>query len=419
MLRNIKTLDSFRNLSFRLYFFGMAGQWAAQSMQMVVQSLLIYRLTGSAAILGLMALVNAIPQVVLSLFAGVLADRFPKKNLIQISQLVMALCSAGIGIALATGYMSIEHNGSWWVLMVTAAFQGVLNALILPARQAIIPELVNKEQVMNAISLNNSGMNIFQFISPAIGGFLIDAFNRGNGGPAGTGGFQAVYFIMSGLCLLAIIFTNFLPNTGIRASGKRNMFSDVVEGLQYIKRHTIILLVTIFTMICIIVGTPPSSMSSIFADSILKVGATGLGILQSVSGAGALLASLILASLPNKKRGLIMLAGGLCMGLALLVFSFSRIWWLSLVMMAFAGIGKIFHVTPGISLLMSHTDKEYQGRVQSVQMLSVGLGSLATFSIGILTQSIGVQWAMGGFAMFLVLISVLSLSFVPKLRKSD
>jgi MFS family permease len=407
-MSNFRTFASFQSPAFRLYFLGMAGQWAASSMQVVVQALLIYRLTGSSTILGLMALATAIPQVMLTLFAGVLADRFSKKKLIQVSQAVMAVSMLGVGLALTTHYLSTEHAGSWWLLMAVAVLQGVFNALILPARQAIIPELVSKDRVLNAMSLSNMGMNVFQFIAAGIGGFLSDAIN-----------FQTVYYIMGGLCVLAIIFTGFVPDAGKPAPGRRNMMADVIEGLKYLGSRRTLLLVAVFTLICILVGNPISTIAAIFADSILKVGGTGLGILQSVSGVGALIASLVLASIPEKKRGLIMLLSGLCMGVSVLIFSFSRLWPLSIAMMLLSGVGRVGHIMTGLTLLQTHTDKEYQGRVQSVPMLSLGFGGVATFFIGVLTESIGVQWAMGGFALALTLVSVVSLLFVPRLRKLD
>lgn len=407
-LRNLKTLESFKSPNYRWYFSGLAGQWAGASMQMVAQALLIYRLSNSAVILGLLALANAIPQVVLSLFAGVLADRFPKKHLIQISQAVGVINALGIGIALTSGYMSSEHTGSWWIIVVAGFLQGAFSTLATPARYAIIPELVGKDRVMNALSLSTMAQNVFQFVGPALGGFLIDTFN-----------FQTIYFIMSGFGILAMICTGFLPATVAVQTKSRNVLKDIKEGLKYTWSHKTVFFVVGFVVMGVIIATPSGAMLSIFTDDILHVGATGLGVLQSASGIGALAATLVLASVPGKRRGWIMIASGLGMGLSLLIFAFSRFWPLSIIMMVLFGISKSGHITPGITLMQTYTDREYLGRVQSIPSVSMGIGGVAAFFVGILAESIGVQWATGGFAMIMVVISALAILGLTRLRNLE
>jgi MFS family permease len=412
-LSNVRMFDSLRNSAFRFYFFAQLGGWAAMGMQMITNSLLIYRLTGSAAILGVMFLANAVPTLALSLFGGVLADRFQKKRLIQIAQAASAVAALGIAFALSTGYLSPEHSGSWWVIMAAGVFQGVFMALTMPANQAIIPELVPKEQVMNAVALSMMGMNVFQLAAPAVAGFLIDAIS-----------FEAVFYVMAALCVIAVIFAGFLPATspssirGDSISGGK-VLADVRGGLKYAWGSTPILLVLAFAIACMLLSMPQMMMLPIFTDDILKVGATGLGVLQSVSGAGALGASLAFASLPSKKRGIIMLVSGLGLGLGVVTFAFSRSWLLSLGMMIFIGIGKTGHMTLGTTLLQTLTDAEYLGRVMSILQMNMAISSFGTFFCGVLAEGIGAPWAVGGFAMGLALLSILALLFLPSIRKLD
>jgi MFS family permease len=407
-LRNVRTLNSFNNSAFRFYFFGMMGQWGAMNMQMVTNSLLIYRLSGSAAILGMMTLANAVPTLLLSLFGGVLADRFLKKRLIQIAQAASALVALGVAVSLRTGYMSTQHSGSWWVLIATSAFQGVFMALMMPARQAIIPELVSNEQVMNAIALNATGMSIFQLVAPAVSGFLVDAID-----------FEAVFYIMTALCVMAILLTSFIPSTRVVSIRTKSVLAGVSEGLRYVRSRATILFILVFMIVGILLGMPGMIMLPIFTDDILKVGATGLGILQSVSGAGALFISLALASLPNKRRGMMMIVSCLILGLALAAFAFSRLWPLSIGLTLFVGIGKTVHMVMATTLLQNLTDEKYLGRVMSILMMNMGISSFGTFFCGILAEAIGPQWAVGGFAMGLVLLSILALLFFPSVRKLD
>ncbi|MFH0769177.1 MAG: MFS transporter [Chloroflexota bacterium] len=405
---SVKTFDSLRNSAYRFYFLGMVGQWGSMNMQMVTRSLLIYRLTGSAAILGLMSLANALPMLFLSLFGGVIADRVQKKNVIQAGQAASALVALSVAITLTTGYLSPQHPGSWWVLIVNSVLQGIIMAFMMPARQAIIPEIVSKAQVMNAVALNSLGMNTVRLVAPALAGFLVDAFD-----------FEAVFYTMTGLYLASVVFTSFLPATGTISLRGGGALLNIQEGLKYMWGKTTILLILVLTLVVVVLSMPYQMMMPIFADDILQVGATGMGILMSVSGIGAMIGSFAIASLPSKRRGTLLLVSGLILGLALAGFAFSRSWPLSLGLMAFVGLGQTGRQTLATTLLQSYTDAEYLGRVMSINMMDMGLSSLGTFLAGLLAEGIGAQWAIGGFAMVLVLISILAFVFVPRIRKLD
>ena len=386
----------------------MLGVWGSMNMQQITRSLLIYRLSGSPLILGFMALANAVPTLLLSLFGGALADRLPKKRVIQMGQAASAVVAFSVAIALTTGFMSPEHPGSWWVLIVNGVLQSTIQALMMPSRQAIIPELVGDDKLMNALALNSMGMNTLRLTAPAIAGFLIDAV-----------GFETVFYTMTGLYLAAIVITNFIPASGKTYISGRNALADISEGVKYMWHNTTILLILSFTLILVVLSMPYQLMLPIFVDDILKVGATGMGVLQSVAGAGAMVGSLTLASLPNKRRGVILLACGLVLGLVLACFAFSRSYVLSLGLMIFIGLGTSGRQTLGSTLLQTYSDADHLGRVMSVNMMDMGISSLGTLLVSVLTESIGVQWSIGGFAVALALLSVSFMVFVPKLRKLD
>ena len=407
-LRNLKTFDSLKNSAYRFYFLGMVGHWGSMNMHMVTRSLLVYRLTGSAALLGFMALANAIPQVTLSFFGGAIADRVPKKRVVQAGQIGLAVVALSVAILLTTGYISPQHPGSWWVLIVDAVIQGTIMAFMMPARQALIPEIVGREQVMNAVALNSLGMGTLRFLAPAAAGFLID-----------TIGFEAVYYTKTGLYLSAVFFTSFIPTTSTTTVRGGSMLADIQGGLQYMWREPAILAVLTLTLVTVVLSMPYMMLMPIFTEDILKVGATGLGVLMSLSGVGAMAGSLVLASLPNKKRGVMLLASSLVLGLGLAVFAFSGSWHLSLGLMVFIGLGQAGRQTLGSTLLQSYTDAAYLGRVMSINMMDMGLSSLGTFFAGLLAENIGAQWAIGGFAMVLVLLMILTLIFIPRIRKLD
>ena len=403
-----RIFSSLKNPVFRLYYGAMLGQRASMNMQLVARSLLIYRLTGSAAILGAVSLANALPMLCLSLFGGVIADRVHKKYVLLIGQASSAVVALGIALSLTLGYLSPERAGSWWILIFASLCQGTIMGLMIPSRQAIIPEIVGEEQLMNAVALNSLGMNLFRLMAPAAAGFLIDAFD-----------FKAVYYIMTGTYLVAVGFVSFMPLTSTMSIRGGGALADIKEGFKYIFRETTILLILVVVLVIVLLSRPYTMMMPIFADDILKVGASGMGVLLSISGIGAMIGSLTLATLPNKKRGLILLVSSFILGLALAGFSFSSSWYLSLTLIALVGLGQAARMTLGNTLLMHYTEDKYRGRVMSFYEMDHGLTSLGTFGVGLLAEAAGVQWAVGGFAMILVFLSVLTLAFVPRVRRLD
>ena len=403
-----QTFRSFRNPIYRLYYGGLLGQMAAMNMQMMTRSLLIYRLTGSAAILGALSLAFAIPMFFLSLFGGVIADRVQKKHVLLIGQMASAAVSLSVAITLTQGYLSTDNPGSWWVLVIASVCQGIVLGLMMPSRQAMIPEIVHGEELMNAISLSSMGMNTLRLFAPAITGFLIDAFD-----------FAAVYYTTTGLYLISGIFIFLLPKTSVLVRRGGGALASIKAGLNYIRHETTILFVLVFALLAIVLAMPFMQLLPVFTEDILKVGATGMGILMSVSGGGAIIGSLVLASLPNKKRGLMMLITGFILGLALVAFSFSGSWYFSIGLIAFVGLGQTAGMTLANTLIQYYVEDEYRGRVMSILLMQFSLMSFSTFIAGLLSEIIGIQWAIGGLAAILIFISVIALVFVPRIRNLE
>ncbi len=262
------------------------------------------------------------------------------------------LVSLGVAFSLSMGYLSEDVPGSWWILVVTATIQGVIMGLMMPSRQAIISEIVTGEQVMNAVSLNTMGMNTFRILAPAVTGFLIEAFD-----------FASVYYVSSAMYALAVVCMFLLPRTASKYSEGSSAFTDIVDGVRYIRQNKTMLLVlvsTFFIMIC-----------------------------------------------------------GIIMGLALAGFASSEWWLVSVVVVIFIGLGQSTHRTTGNSLAQNYTEPEYRGRIMSFMMMGLGFSSLGTFFAGIIAEVIGIQWAIGGLAVILVVMSFALLTFTPRLRRLE
>jgi MFS family permease len=413
-IRNLKTFTSFKSPVFRLYYAAMLGQMAAMNMQMLTRTLLIYRITGSATILGVMALANAAPMLFFSLFGGVIADRVQKKYVLLVGQITSAGVSLGVALALVSGYLDEASNGSWWVLAVASLAQGTIMGLMMPSRQAMIAEIVGEEQLMNAVALNTLGMNLSRLLMPALAGFMIEGF-----------GFASTYFFMTAMYLLAVVFILPMPNTGSIAIRGGGAISDIVDGIRYVRHETTILMLLILTFLTVLFSMPYMMLLPVFTEDLLDVGASGMGILVSVSGIGAMAGSIVLASLPNKKRGAMLMWGSLLLGIGLIGFSFSSSWipaqaWpLALGFILIVGLGQTVRMTLGNTLLQYYVDPVYRGRVMSLYMMEFGLTSFAVFLTGIAADQIGIQWSVGGLAILLVILSAWVLAFVPRIRRLD
>ncbi|HEY90995.1 MAG TPA: MFS transporter [Dehalococcoidia bacterium] len=405
---NLRTFASLKNPTYRLYWGALVCQMASMNMQLLARSLLVYRLTGSAAILGAMSLAHAVPLLVFSLYGGVIADRIQKKYVMLIGQAGSAIVSLGVALSLMLGYLSTENEGSWWILVVASVFQGTIMGLMMPSRQAVLPEIVSQEQLMNALSLSNMGSNVIRLLAPAAAGFLIDAFD-----------FQAVYFTMTGLYSLAVLFVSLLPLTGTVTLRKNSALTDIKEGLRYLRHQKTIVFILLFTLVAVVLSMPYLMLMPIFTEDILMVGAGGMGILLSVSGVGAIAGSLVLASLPNKRRGMMLIFSGILMGIALAGFAFSTSWPLSLGIIVIVGLAQAGRMTLSNTLIQYYVENEYRGRVMSIYMMEFGLTSFGTFAAGVMAEAWGVQWVVGGFAMTLAVVSLIVFLFVGRIRKLD
>ena len=283
-----RVFSSFRNPVYRLYFYSLIGHWGPMNMQMFVRNLLIYRITGSGALLGTLTLAHALPMLFLSLYGGTMADRLEKRKVLIYSQIGSAAVTMAVGLTLSFGYLSEDIPNSWWVLLISGILQGVIMGLMMPSRATMVPEIVEPEDLMNAISLNNMGMNVFRIIAPAATGFIVDAWD-----------FAAVYYLMTGLYMMSTVFLLFIPRSRPAVSQSGGTIKEMVLGFQYLRSETLIMVILLFTMGCTILGMPFNLLLPMFTEDILMVGASGLGILMAVSGIGAVVVSFTLASMKS------------------------------------------------------------------------------------------------------------------------
>ncbi|TAK79864.1 MAG: MFS transporter [Dehalococcoidia bacterium] len=424
---SVRTFEALNSRSFRWFFVAMLAQFSSMHMQMLVNPWLVFDITGSYARVGAISLASAIPGLILGFPGGVVADRAPKKIVVQIGQAVNAFGTLGIAVLLTLDMLTFTH------LMLVSALQGGVFAIMGPARQAMIPEIVGPRRLSNAIGLNMAGLNVTRMGVPALGGFLLVLI-----GPAG------VYYLMGVLILIAVAgltpVTKHVPTAedieeerALAAaagtdqaprmlaaghgggSGARGL-SDIRDGIRYMRGDPVVLALLWINFFIVLMSMPYMQMLAGFVKEVLHGGPEQIGFLISATGIGALAGSLVVASMPNRGRGKVFLVSALILGVALVGFVISTSLWLTAAIMLAVGFGQAGRMSLGSILIMSYTKPEFQGRVMSVYMMEFSLVSFGTFAVGILAEMVGIQWAIGSTAAALVIVSIYGLLLMPRVR---
>ena len=402
---SLRTFESLRLGPYRWFFAAMLGQMAAMNMQLMVRGYLAFTLTDSFSALGLVGLASALPMLSLSMVGGVLADRRSKKRMLQAGQASSAV------IALAVALLLVTEQLQFWHLIVVSLVQGAVFALVLPASQAIVPEVVGRSSLMNAISLNAAGMNLMRLLAPAVGGFLIALL-----------GVEAVYFLMAGLFVFALFTMARVPlrgsgEEGIMRRAESRGLDDMVEGVRYILSNRVVFLVLGANFTITILAMPYMMILPGYVLDVFEGDALDLALLIALSGAGALVGSLVVASLPPRRRGLLLLCSGMLLGVGLLAFTTTTSIWVAGAFMAVVGVGSAGRQAFGTVLLMTNVDEAYHGRVMAVFMTQVSLMLLAAFFLGILAEVIGAPQALGALSVAAIAVSGAFIAFSPRLRE--
>jgi len=411
--------------AYQIYFGALLMQMAAMNMQMVARSWFMYELTGNAVMLGAVGLGSALPMLTISLFGGVLADRVRKRGILIAGQFTSALIALGIGFSITLGTVSWVH------LFVAAFFQGMVMALMMPARQAIIYELVGGHTLMNAIALNAAAMNFIRLTAPAFAGFFIALWS-----------IEGVYYIMASLYLVGFMFAVRLPQTGASQLAKTGAVKELKEGLHYIRHNRNVLAILFLTLMSTILSMPYLFLLPIFAKDIFSVdvavfgkltavpligplllslaeSSARQGLLISISALGALAGSLSVASMTNKRRGLIFLLSLLLASAALVCFSTTSSYLFALITFVPLGLGQSGRMALSNTLLQSNTDDSHRGRVMSVYMMNWGITMVGVFFLSVLADIVGAQLAVGGAASLLAVIVLYYMFFTPRIRRLD
>lgn len=412
-----RSLSAMRDRNFRLLYFGNMLQFGSQNMQLLIRGYLVFQLTGSFALLGTMALANAVPGVLLSPVGGLLADRMSKKSVIQVAQGFNALNAAVLALV---AWGAFVFRLEFWHLFLSSFLQGGINSLMMPARQAIISDLVGPHRLMNAISINSSGQTLMQLLAPAAGGFMIKFLDPGS-----------VFATMAGMYAVAMLLTMQLPAHPIfsydrstaQASGharrRSGNVSDLLDGLAYVWRDPIIRALIGVNFLTVIIALPYTMLLPGFVEAVLHLGGFELGMLQAAQGVGAVIGSIIIASGHGHGRGKRMILWGATVGCSLVAFSASSNYWLTMPIMVVTGAALAARMAIGQVLVQTYAADEFRGRVSAVWFMQFPLVQFGTFFVGVLSEFVGPQWAIGGLSGLIVVAMCLVWAFVPRIRNLE
>ena len=370
-------LRALAHKNYRLFFAGQSISLIGTWMTRIATAWLVYRLTGSALLLGVVGFAGQIPSFLLAPLAGVLVDRWNRQRLLVITQVLAMFQSLALALLTMTGLIKM------WHVIVLSVLQGLINSFDMPARQAFVVEMVEKrEDLANAIALNSSMVNAARLLGPSIGGVVIAAVGEG-----WCFMIDAVSYIAVIASLLAMTITARV----IQPTKDANVFQQLREGWSYAAHFAPIRNVLLLLALVSLVGMPYTVLMPVFANDALHGGPNTLGLLMAASGVGALVGALFLAArktVLGLGKFIPLMAGAF--GAGLIAFSFTRVLWLSLALMVVTGLGFMVQMAVSNTVLQTIVDEDKRGRVMSFYTMAfMGTAPFGSLLAGSVADRIG------------------------------
>lgn len=402
MSPRLHLLRALRHRNYRIFMGGQLISLIGTWMQTVAESWLVYRLTGSALLLGLAGFANRIPIFLLSPIGGAIADRYSRHRIVLATQV------ASMVLAAALAFLTLSHLVRIWHLMAIAALLGVVNAFDIPGRQSFVVELVAREDLQNAIALNSSMFNGARVVGPAIAGLLVAAVGEGWCFFANAVSYIAV---ITGLLLMRV------PRAPA-AARPASAVAHVMEGFRFVSRSRPIMALLLLLGLVSLMGTPYSVLMPIIADQTFHSGARGLGILMGATGVGALLGALNLASRVGLRGyGRIIAFAAIGFGLSLIAFSAARSLWLGVAFLLPVGFAMMTQMAASNTLIQSMIPNALRGRVMAVySMMFMGMAPIGALLAGSLAGWLGATTTVAAGGAFCLAGGLLFLQRLPRIR---
>jgi MFS family permease len=371
-------------------------------MQIVAQGWVVYNLTDSALMLGLVNFVALLPVVPISLLSGVLSDRFSRRNLMLVSESILMIQALIMAVLIYLGMIQV------WHVIVLSFVLGAAAAMEQPARLAFVVDIVGKEDLSNAVALNSSGYNTARIIGPAIAGLIIASFG------------EAACFLVNSVTYLALILALVairVPQV-VRSSEPMRVVGSLKDGFEYIKGNPVVPGLLLIISIASFLTIPYIALMPVFARDMLSTGAEGLGFLLTAVGVGAILGALIVASLRAGSKGNWLVFANIVGPIFLVLFVLSGNLALSLILVVLVGASNAVRLTLANSLTQINTADDFHGRVMSIfNLLFNGLSRFGALVFGGLAELTSISWALAAGAALSAVIGLVLVFRLPQVRR--
>jgi len=375
-----------------------AGQWVQQ----VTLGWLLYDMTGNSMLLGALNGLRALPFLITGPMAGVAADRMNRRKLLLYTQWVLIITAILMGALVASPYLHV------WHIFLFTLITGVAWTITEPVRMSMIPSVVPKESLANAIALNSGGFNLMKVIGPALGGALIAVF-----GAAENFYIQAAAYAG----VLVMIYLMAIPAQ--RAEARRSSaMANLKEGFAYVWSTPAILALMALAYVPRVFAVPYQTLMPVFQKDVLRVGPEGLGMLMAAPGLGAVIAVLVMASLGNrlKRQGVLLVVSIVILGFFLILFSQLTSLPLALITLVIAGFFQMFFLASTATMLQLLVPDELRGRVMSLYMLDRGFMPAGALFAGTAAHFIGAPMAVAAMGAIVILLTSVVAWRIPAIR---
>ena len=407
------TFASLKIADYRYLWIGMLCSAFALNMQLVAQGWLVYEMSGSAMNLTWVTLAFMVPQVIFSLPGGVLADRMPKKPVIGWSPVLNGIATGIMATVIMFG------DVTFWDFIWVSILNGSVMALSIPARTALIPEIVGERLMFNAMAFNTASWNLSRILGPALAGFMIAMIAGGD--TSSTFGVGLVYYVLSVLYLVSAVSVLLIRHPALPVEGKRRSpLYEIQEGLLYVVQSPVVGGLILLSILPFLFGLNINTLLPAFSTDVLNGGPDDLGLLMTGMGAGAILGSLALArmgSLRHKGNWII----GTSALWGLLITGFAVTGRFTEAVLAIAAIGFISSVNMSMnrSLVQLQVEQHMRGRIMSIDMMTHGLMPLGSLPIGYIAETVSISAGLVTSGLILCISTLCLGALMPRVRAID
>lgn len=404
--QKINTFRAFRSRNYTLFFSGQSLSLIGTWMQRTGVSWVIYTLTHSTLMLGLTIFASQFPSFLLSLFGGIVSDRYKRYKILLITQ------TASMIQAVLLAILTLANHYVVWEILALSVMLGVINAFDVPARQPLVHELVNdKADLPNALALNSSMNNLARLLGPALSGLVLLKFGAG------------ICFLLNAVSFVAVIISLLLMKLPVYkpAPVKKKASSELAEGFAYLKRTPAIgMIILLLTLVSLLVG-PYDTLLPVYAKVIFKGDASTFGYINSFIGVGALGGTFFLASVkPGGDLKMILLISMIILGISLMLFSHMRYFPLAMLFAVLSGFGMMSLGTICITILQVEADVNMRGRVISFAAMAMfGMLPLGSVLVGVVSQKIGAPDTMLCQGIIALVIAAIFYKFLSGDRRAQ